>query len=111
MKLARFATVTMLTIIVAIGLLSTAFLPKISAALFTSGRPTNVTLVATMPGKQPGIATPTATKALPMNVVLAQDTFQRADHIFWGTASDGHIWGADANSQPGFATMNHAGRI
>ena len=92
MKLARFLTVTMLTIIVAIGLLSTAFLPKISAAIFASGRPANATPVATMPGKQPGIATPTATKALPMNImVLAQDTFQRADHIFWGTATDGQV--------------------
>ena len=29
--------------------------------------------------------------------LLAQDTFQRANQTFWGTASDGQRWGGDAN--------------
>jgi hypothetical protein len=52
-----------------------------------------------------------ATRTLPMKMVLAQDTFQRGDHIFWGVASDGQMWGADANNQAVFTTMDHTGRI
>jgi hypothetical protein len=31
--------------------------------------------------------------------VLAQDSFQRPNQTFWGTASDGHVWAGDANNQ------------
>lgn len=29
--------------------------------------------------------------------LIAQDTFQHHDRLFWGRASDGHAWGGDAN--------------
>ena len=111
MKLARFVGIAMVAIIITIGLLSTVFLPRIQAALLTSVGQPNALSVAGMGKSMPPAVKATPTKAQPMSMVLAQDTFQRADHIFWGSASDGQMWGADANSLPGFTMMNHTGRI
>jgi hypothetical protein len=45
-----------------------------------------------------------------MPVVLAQDNFHRAaNQTYWGTASDGLVWGADANTNPAFAIVNNTG--
>lgn len=64
------------------------------------------------PGKTgtPGASTsPTTTTN--GTVVLAKDTFQRAAQVFWGTASDGRMWGGDANSIEVFSITGGAGQI
>ena len=43
--------------------------------------------------------------------LLAQDTFARADQLFWGRASDGMLWGGDASNSPAFAIGGGAGTI
>src|SRR5689334_12572132 len=43
--------------------------------------------------------------------ILAQDDFHRPDQAFWGTASDSHIWGSDANTSTAFSLVNGAGQI
>lgn len=43
--------------------------------------------------------------------ILAKDTFQRANRIFWGTASDGRQWSGDANSIEVFSIGGGAGQI
>src|SRR5207248_2239724 len=43
--------------------------------------------------------------------ILAQDTFQRANQTYWGTASDGQKWAGDANSQTVFSIVNNAGQV
>jgi hypothetical protein len=43
--------------------------------------------------------------------ILAQDTFQRPNQALWGTASDGHPWGGDANVQSAFSIVNTTGQI
>ena len=48
---------------------------------------------------------------LPVNDILAQDTFQRANQGFWGTSSDGQAWGADAKNSQSFEIINHMGRV
>ncbi|HLI06280.1 MAG TPA: hypothetical protein VKV40_06920 [Ktedonobacteraceae bacterium] len=60
--------------------------------------------------------TPTATStasptSTPTPGVIAQDTFQRANQQYWGTASDGLKWGGDANSQSIFSIHNDTGQI
>ena len=63
------------------------------------------------PGKTatPGASTtPTTTNGA---IVLAKDTFQRAAQVFWGTASDGRMWGGDANSLEVFSITTGAGQI
>jgi streptogramin lyase len=40
---------------------------------------------------------------------IAQDTFQRANQKYWGTASDGLKWGGDANSNGVFSISGNAG--
>jgi len=65
--------------------------------------------------------TPTATTSATVTVsptaspspgiVLAQDTFQRANQKFWGTASDGNTWGGNANTSAVFSILNNVGQI
>jgi hypothetical protein len=43
--------------------------------------------------------------------ILAHDTFQRPDQAYWGKASDGHMWGGDANSSQSFSIVGHSGQI
>ncbi|HLQ28260.1 MAG TPA: hypothetical protein VK140_03370, partial [Ktedonobacteraceae bacterium] len=43
--------------------------------------------------------------------ILAQDTFQRPNQALWGTASDGHTWGGDANTVSVFSIVNNTGQV
>ena len=63
-----------------------------------------------------GAASPLATAAAtsttaPALKKLAQDTFSRPDQALWGTASDGHLWSADAAQSPAFSIANHVGLV
>lgn len=42
---------------------------------------------------------------------IAQDTFQRANQTFWGTASDGHTWGGNAKSSTAFSIAANTGQV
>jgi hypothetical protein len=42
---------------------------------------------------------------------LAQDTFKRANQVFWGTASDGRQWAGDANSIEVFTIAGGVGQV
>jgi len=55
--------------------------------------------------------TPTVTPSPTSSVTPAQDTFQRANQTYWGTASDGQIWGGDANSAAVFAIAGNSGQV
>jgi hypothetical protein len=43
--------------------------------------------------------------------IIAQDTFQRANQPLWGTASNGLLWGNDANSNNVFSIVNNTGQV
>ncbi len=43
--------------------------------------------------------------------ILAQDTFKRANQVFWGTSSDGRQWNGDANSIEVFSVVSGTGQI
>jgi outer membrane protein assembly factor BamB len=47
----------------------------------------------------------------PPGTTLARDTFHRANQTMWGTASDGHVWGGEANTSTLFSITNNAGQI
>jgi streptogramin lyase len=57
--------------------------------------------------------TPTSTTGVTQipGTILGQDTFQRANQNQWGTASDGQVWGGDANSLSVFSIVNNSGQI
>ena len=55
--------------------------------------------------------TPTPAATIAPGSILATDTFQRANQTFWGTASDGQIWGGDASSQGAFTISGNAGLV
>jgi hypothetical protein len=44
-------------------------------------------------------------------VVLARDNFHRPNQALWGTASDGQVWGADANTNGAFSIVNDTGQV
>lgn len=56
----------------------------------------------------PGV-TPTPTPV--QGQIIGQDTFQRPNQTFWGTASDGHVWSGDANKSTIFSINNNTGQI
>lgn len=60
------------------------------------------------PAPSPTMSSPTTR---PVAHVLAQDTFQRPNQVFWGVASDGQDWGSDANRLAAFSIVNHTGQI
>src|SRR5579875_257217 len=55
--------------------------------------------------------TPTPTVSPTPGTTIAQDTFQRANQKYWGTASDGLTWGGDANSSSVFSINNNTGQL
>jgi streptogramin lyase len=55
--------------------------------------------------------TPTVTSSPTPVTILAQDTFQRPNQVFWGTASDGHVWRGAANTQSSFSINNNMGQV
>ena len=113
MKMHRLALLLTLIVLVCIGLLSMPFLPSIEAALTPSSAhrtgADSIYLHTPVPAKTMTMLTPTQTTA--MSTLLAQDTFQRTDQLYWGMASNGQTWGGDANSNPHFVIANHMGRI
>lgn len=42
---------------------------------------------------------------------MGTDSFQRANQALWGTASDGQVWGGDANTQGVFSIKGNAGVV
>jgi hypothetical protein len=104
-KIFRFICLTTLGLITFIGLISLPFMSTIAAALREPGdhqsrAPAIGSAIHTAPPMTPG-----------NSALLAYDNFQRADRVFWGRTSDGHMWGGDANRNPGFVIVNRSGRV
>jgi hypothetical protein len=99
------------------GLIAALFTPAIAATLTLPPTPASgqvVPPVGSSPVRKPTVVAtePATLPTMPAGMtVLAQDTFQRPDATLWGNASDGHPWGGDANTNPAFAIVNHAGQI
>src|SRR2546421_12648525 len=100
-------------LMVLVSTISAFFSPSIQAALMVTTTPGNKqnTAVTTQPTtntpKMSSMPSPTALTA----ALLAQDTFQRTNQRFWGTASDGQTWGGNANSSASFTVAGQTGFI
>lgn len=113
----RWIGITFLGICIIVGL-STGFLsPSIQAAL-TLPLSVRVGRVVATPAKTvPVSPTGTVRPVMPSTpttgavTILAQDSFKRADQVFWGTATDGRQWIGDANSIEVFSIVGVAGQI
>ena len=55
--------------------------------------------------------TPMPTTTPTPGPTLAQDTFQRPNQAYWGTASNGQTWGGDANVANAFSIVNSTGQV
>lgn len=73
-------------------------------------KPTVILSISTSTPTLTPNSTPTPTPQL-ISGLIAQDTFHRANQSKWGSASDGHVWGADANTLNNFSVRNNAGVI
>jgi hypothetical protein len=78
---------------------------RVSQATGTPARTSPVSPTGTAQATMP--STPTTGGV----TVLAQDTFKRANQVFWGTATDGRQWIGDANSIEVFSIAGSAGQI
>jgi subtilase family serine protease len=47
----------------------------------------------------------------PANGLSFQDSFGRSDQAFWGTASDGNVWGGDVNNSTSFSISGGNGQV
>ncbi len=116
MKL-RWIGFTFIVICMLIGLLAGFFSHSIEAALTVplNIRASQATSTSSKMG--PGSPVGTAKPSMPSTptaggvTILAQDTFKRANQVFWGTASDGRQWASDANSIEVFSVVSGAGQI
>ncbi len=103
----RWLVTSFLFLCICGGLIAGLFSRSIEAALTA---PLNVKTSTSLPvgTAEPSMPpTPTATGG----TVLAQDTFQRHNQVFWGTASDGRQWAGDANSIEVFSVAGGTGQV
>jgi streptogramin lyase len=82
------------------------FANKLAVAVQSASSATPTPASTVTPTPTPTI-TPTSTPTA--GTILGQDTFQRANQTYWGTASDGQIWGGDANASTAFSIAGNAG--
>ena len=113
----RWIGITFIGICIVVGL-STAFLSRPIQAALTLPLNIRVIRVAPTPAKAAPVSpTRTDQPTMPSNpttgavTILAQDTFKRANQVFWGTATDGRQWIGDANSIEVFSIVGNTGQI
>ncbi len=112
----RTLCLTLLTLCVAGGLIAGILTPAIAATLMLPA-PSGAVQAATpvharpMPTATGGVAQAQPTTLANGLTVLARDTFQRPDQSFWGSSSDGRMWGGDANTNRAFSIKNRAGQV
>ncbi len=115
---ARGFGLALLVLCVMGGLIAALFTPAIAATLtlpatFSAAHTTSPARVQPTPvaTQVPTGPAPQATAPASGVTVLARDNFQRPDQALWGTSSDNRVWGGDANTNPAFSIVNHAGQI
>jgi hypothetical protein len=88
--------------------------PSATSTRFGLGRvtssPTPTPTPTVTPSPSPTVTVTPSPSPTP-GTTLAQDTFQRPNQALWGTASDGHTWGGDANTVSVFSIFNNTGQI
>lgn len=113
----RWIGITFIGACIIVGLITGLFSRSIEAALTL---PLSVRLsqvMATSTKMTPVLPIGTAQPTMPSTQAtggvsnLAQDTFKRANQVFWGTATDGRQWTGDANSIEVFSIVGNAGQI
>jgi hypothetical protein len=116
MKL-RWIVFTFIVVCMLMGLLAGFFSHSLEAALTlplkseTSRHTSNPS--KTGHGGPVGTAKPSmpSTPTVGSVTILAQDTFKRANQVFWGTSSDGRQWTGDANSIEVYSVASGTGLI
>ncbi len=84
--------------------------PSATSTRFGLGQVTGSPTPTPTPSPSPTVTVTPSPSPTP-GTTLAQDTFQRASQVYWGTASDGNTWGGDANTQSVFSITNNMGQV
>ena len=82
------------------------FANKLAEAI-QSGSPRHAVSDVDVSVSDVGVASPSSSPGAPVGT----DSFQRANQALWGTASDGQVWGGDANTQAVFSIKGNAGVV
>jgi len=106
----RITIISALVLVIIIGLIAGFFTNSIQKALSVSNSP-NGSRTVTAKGQAPAATTMPMMPAQGIVNKLAEDTFQRQNQQFWGTASDGRTWQGDANQANAFSITNKVGQI
>ncbi|GAC1394023.1 MAG: hypothetical protein NVS4B11_33850 [Ktedonobacteraceae bacterium] len=109
----RLLGITLLVVMMIGGLVAGTFAHAIERALTVPAHVTQIASPLVVTKKTTPVAVMPVTGA-PVDNVLAQDLFQRADQPLWGTATDHRAWNGDANSAPHqnvFSIVNMVGQI
>lgn len=105
----RLLALSVLVMLVIVGLIAGLFTNSIQKALTL---PVMQSSASNVPVKKSPVVLPTPTITMPaQRPTVAKDTFQRANQPLWGTASDGSVWGSDANNSQVFSIVNKKGQI
>ena len=113
----RWIGITFIGASIIVGLITGLFSRSIEAALTLPLSIRVSQIPATHAKTAPVFPFGTAQPTLPSTptkggvTILAQDTFKRANQVFWGTATDGRQWIGDANSIEVFSMLGNAGQI
>jgi hypothetical protein len=109
----RWIGMTFIGICILGGLIAGLFSRSIEAALTLPLSIRTNQVAPTSPAAPVGTTNPSMPSTPTTNgvTILAKDTFQRANRVFWGTASDGRQWSGDANSIEVFSIAGGAGQI
>lgn len=117
--MARLTALTLLAVVIIAGVIAALNMPTLEQALTPqsmrtaqqpAGKTTHVPVKPITPTATTGTSQPVAMQAT-QAMVLAQDTFQRADQTLWGAASDGQQWQGDANRLAVFSVTGARGQI
>src|SRR5260370_14876221 len=108
----RSISITLIGLCIIGGLTAGLFSRSIEAALtlplsVKTNPSTNRGSTMPMGTAKPSAPTPSTANE---RTILAQDTFHRANQVFWRTASDGRQWVGDANSIEVFSVAGGAGQ-
>jgi streptogramin lyase len=63
------------------------------------------------PSPSPTTTSPSPSPSTSPGASVGTDSFRRANQALWGTASDGQVWGGDANTRAVFSIKGNAGLV
>jgi hypothetical protein len=107
----RWIAMAVLVVLLLSGASAGLFWPQVVAALTLPQETHKGTVPPAAMHSPAATAVPSLVATAVPWTTLAGDTFHREEQRFWGKATDGQLWGGDANSIPVFSLRSSTGQI